>query len=84
MARALGALETVLGRLTKVGEIVDYGAAFISGAIDGFLIKKSGFAFIAKNVGGALAGIFIPALPRGFVNHCVGQLGMIVVLMVAK
>jgi len=65
--------------------LVNYGSAFVSGAVDGFLLRAGGTTgaviFLAKNIGVPVVHHMLIKLPEGLVHHSVGQLGMAVILI---
>jgi len=77
-------LERVVPGLRVGTEVVDAITAIISGAIDGYCLKKDlAWAFILKNIGIPIAGLFVPAIPKGMKDHSVGQLGMLITLLIS-
>jgi len=72
----------------KLGQgkwLVNYGSAFISGAIDGFCLRAGGTTgaviFLAKNIAIPVVDAVLIKLPDGLKHHAVGQLGMAVILI---
>lgn len=77
-------LERLTGRIAGAG-FMDYMTAFASGAIDAMLLKapSGGLWFLLKNVAIPLVDIYLK-LPKGFVYHSTGQLGLILTLILTK
>jgi hypothetical protein len=77
------AIQQLIPRLGG-SELIDAVTAILSGAIDGYSLKHDMvWLFILKNIGIPVASIFVRGIPKGMKDHCVGQLGMLVALMIS-
>jgi len=66
-------------------ELVDALTAFGSGAVDGYLLRKDmGVVFLAKNIAIPIIHLLLTKLPKGLVDHAVGQLGLLLSLFLIK